>query len=67
MTSNNCVVAVGTPDTVSPGVQFCALADFAGARMVYINLEPMLPPNPTFHGVRLGRSEDLVPRILGVG
>jgi len=58
-------IAVGTSGTVSPASNFVRAAEFAGARTVYINREPMCPPNPAFREVYLGHAEELLPRLLG--
>lgn len=57
-------VAVGTSGSVSPASNFVRAADYAGARTVYVNLEPMTPPNPAFREVLLGRAESLLPRLF---
>jgi NAD-dependent deacetylase len=59
-------LAVGTSGTVSPASNFARAAEYAGARTVYVNLEPMQPHNPAFQEVVLGRAEELLPRLLGV-
>jgi NAD-dependent deacetylase len=58
-------LAVGTSGTVSPASNFVRAAEYAGARTVYLNLEAMTPTNPAFREVRLGRAEELLPRLLG--
>jgi NAD-dependent deacetylase len=58
-------VAVGTSGTVSPASNFVRAAQYAGARTVFVNLEPMSPNNPAFSEVVLGRSEELLPELLG--
>src|SRR5512145_359089 len=59
-------LAVGTSGTVSPSSNFVRAAAYAGARTVYVNLEPMTPNNPAFSEVLLGRSEELLPQLLGI-
>ena len=59
-------IAVGTSGTVSPASNFVRAAEFAGARTVYVNLEPMRPANPAFREVHLGQAEDLLPQLLGI-
>jgi NAD-dependent deacetylase len=58
-------LAVGTSGTVSPAANFVRSAEYAGARTIFINLEPLDPPNPMFHEVHLGRAEELLPILLG--
>jgi NAD-dependent deacetylase len=62
----NLFIAVGTSGTVSPASNFVRAAEFAGARTIYVNLEPMHPVNPAFREIHLGRAEELLPRLLGV-
>jgi NAD-dependent deacetylase len=57
-------VAVGTSGSVSPASNFVRSAEYAGARTLYVNLEPMHPPNPAFREVHLGPAEDLLPRLF---
>jgi NAD-dependent deacetylase len=57
-------LAVGTSGTVSPASNFVRAAEYAGARTVFVNLEPMTPHNPAFHEVVLGRAEELLPMLL---
>lgn len=58
-------LAVGTSGTVSPASNFVRSADYAGARTVYVNLEPLSPPNPAFHETVVGRAEEILPALLG--
>ena len=58
-------LAVGTSGSVSPASNFVRSAEYAGARTIYINLEPMDPPNRAFAEVHLGRAEELLPVLLG--
>jgi NAD-dependent deacetylase len=58
-------LAVGTSGTVSPASNFVRAAEYAGARTVYVNLEPMTPTNPAFREVILGRADELLPQLLG--
>jgi NAD-dependent deacetylase len=60
-------LAVGTSGLVSPAADFVRSAEYAGARTIYVNLEPMEPPNPAFRETVLGRAEELLPALLGVG
>ena len=59
-------LAVGTSGTVSPASNFVRSAEYEGARTVYVNLEPLDPPNPMFHETVLGRAETVLPTLLGV-
>lgn len=58
-------LAVGTSGTVSPASNFVRAAEYARARTVYVNLEPMRPANPAFQESYLGRAEELLPVLLG--
>jgi NAD-dependent deacetylase len=58
-------IAVGTSGTVTPASNFVRAAEYAGARTIYVNLEPMSPNNPAFQEVLLGRADELLPRLLG--
>lgn len=57
-------VAIGTSGTVSPASSFVRSADYAGARTILINLEPMEPKNPYFKEEYLGYAQELVPLIF---
>lgn len=57
-------VAVGTSGTVSPASSFVRGAEFAGARTVLVNLEPMKPRHPAYDEEYLGRAEELLPTLL---
>ena len=58
-------LAVGTSGTVSPASNFVRAAEYAGARTIYVNLEPMTPRTPAFQEVVLGRAEEVLPRLFG--
>lgn len=58
-------LAIGTSGTVSPAANFVRSAEYAGARTIFINLEPLDPPNPMFHESYLGRAEQQLPQLLG--
>jgi NAD-dependent deacetylase len=60
-------LAVGTSGTVSPASNFVRAAEYAGARTLYVNLEPMTPHNPAFRELLLGRAEEILPKLLGDG
>jgi NAD-dependent deacetylase len=57
-------VAIGTSGVVSPASDYVRGAEYAGARTVLVNLEPMQPPNPCFHEQHLGRAETVLPSLL---
>lgn len=57
-------LAVGTSGTVSPASNFVRAAEYAGARTIYVNPEPLAPANPAFHETYLGNAEDILPTIL---
>jgi NAD-dependent deacetylase len=57
-------LAIGTSGTVSPASNFVRAAHYAGARTIYVNLEPMKPHNPAFGEVVLGRAEELLPVLF---
>jgi len=57
-------LAVGTSGTVSPASNFVRAAKYEGARTIYVNLEPMTPPNPAFDEVWLGPAEQVLPEAL---
>jgi NAD-dependent deacetylase len=60
-------IAIGTSGGVVPASQFVELAEVAGARTICVNLDPMEPRNPAFHEEHLGRAEELLPRLCGMG
>jgi NAD-dependent deacetylase len=57
-------LAVGTSGSVWPASSFVRSAEYAGARTIYVNLEPLQPANPAFQETYLGRAEELLPRLL---
>jgi hypothetical protein len=57
-------LAIGTSGTVSPASNFVRAAQYAGARTVFVNLEPMTPHNRAFGEVVLGRAEEVLPILL---
>jgi NAD-dependent deacetylase len=57
-------LAVGTSGTVSPASNFVRAAEFARARTVLVNLEPMKPRHPAYDEEYLGRAEELLPVLL---
>jgi len=60
-------LAVGTSGTVSPASSFVRWAEYAGARTILVNLEPMDPRNPAFSEEVLGPAEETVPRLVRGG
>ncbi|WP_103667742.1 Sir2 family NAD-dependent protein deacetylase [Pseudanabaena sp. BC1403] len=58
-------IAIGTSGTVYPASGFVRSADYAGARTILINLEPMEPKNPYFKEEYLGAAEEIVPLLFG--
>ena len=52
-------LAVGTSGLVSPAADYVHSARHAGARTVYVNLEPLSPPNPAFQESVLGRADQV--------
>jgi NAD-dependent deacetylase len=57
-------IAVGTSGTVSPASNFVRSADYAGARTILVNLEPMNPKNPYFKEEYLGKAEEVLPTLI---
>jgi len=57
-------VAVGTSGTVTPAANFVRSAKYEGAHTVFINAEPMEPPNPYFDEVILGPAEEILPDVV---
>jgi NAD-dependent deacetylase len=60
-------LAIGTSGLVAPASNYVRAAEYAGARTIYINLEPMHQPNPAFKEQYLGKAEELLPRMLRDG
>ncbi len=60
-------VAIGTSGLVAPAANYVRGAEYAGARTILVNLEPLATPNRAFKEQYLGRAEELVPRLLGMG
>ena len=59
-------IAVGTSGTVSPASNFVRSAKYAGARTLYVNLEPMTRRNPEFMEEYLGSAEKLLPELFAI-
>lgn len=58
-------IAVGTSGLVTPAANFVRSAEYAGARTILVNLEPMARPNPAFQEQVLGPAETVLPALLG--
>ena len=59
-------VAIGTSGTVSPASEFVRGADYAGARTLYVNLEPLGSSNRYFRETVLGPAEKVVAELFGL-
>jgi len=59
-------IAIGTSGLVEPAASYVRGAEYAGARTILINLEPLSRPNPAFKEQYFGRAEILLPQLLGV-
>lgn len=59
-------VAVGTSGTVSPAANFVRSAEYAGARTIFVNVEPLDPANPAFQETVLGAAESVLPQLFGI-
>ena len=59
-------LAVGTSGVVEPAASYVRGAQYAGARTILVNLEPLARPNPAFQEQVLGRAEEVLPRLLGL-
>lgn len=57
-------VAIGTSGLVAPAANFVRSAEYAGARTIFINLEPMSPRNPAFQEELLGKAEEILPKLI---
>jgi NAD-dependent deacetylase len=57
-------VAVGTSGLVTPAANYVRGAEYAGARTILVNLEPMAQPNPAFKEQYLGPAEKVLPELL---
>ncbi len=60
-------LAIGTSGTVAPASNFVRSAEYVRARTVLVNLEPMKPRHPAYDEEILGRAEEILPGLLGVG
>jgi NAD-dependent deacetylase len=59
-------IAIGTSGLVTPAANYVRSAEYAGARTILVNLEPMARPNPAFKEQYLGKAEEVVPHLLGL-
>ena len=59
-------VAIGTSGTVYPAAGYVLSATYAGARTVYINVEPMESDKSPFQEQYIGPAEEIVPQLLVV-
>jgi len=59
-------LAIGTSGLVTPAADYVRNAQYAGARTIYVNLEPLSPPNPAFQEQILGRAEELLPKLFSL-
>jgi len=57
-------IAIGTSGTVSPAANFVRSAEYAGARTILVNLEPMNRRNPYFQEEYIGKAEEILPNLL---
>jgi NAD-dependent deacetylase len=60
-------IAVGTSGLVTPAANYVRGAEYAGARTILVNLEPMAQPNPAFKEQYLGPAEKILPELLAAG
>ena len=59
-------LAIGTSGSVSPAANFVRSARFAGARTLYLNIEPLPADHSLFDQQLIGPAEALLPALLGV-
>ena len=57
-------IAVGTSGLVTPAANYVRGAEYAGARTILVNLEPMAQSNPAFKEQYLGPAEKILPELL---
>jgi NAD-dependent deacetylase len=58
-------IAIGTSGMVSPASNFVRSARYAGARTVYVNIDPE-PGTEGFDELVIGRAEEELPRLFGL-
>ena len=59
-------IAIGTSGLVTPAANYVRSAEYAGARTILVNLQPMSKPNPAFKEQYLGPAEKVLPELLGM-
>lgn len=59
-------IAIGTSGLVTPAANYVRGAEYAGARTILVNLEPMAQPNPAFKEQYLGPAEKVLPALLAL-
>jgi NAD-dependent deacetylase len=57
-------IAIGTSGEVAPACNYVHNAAYAGARTIYINVEPMEIPDPNFKESIIGKAEEILPEII---
>ncbi|MGC4045062.1 MAG: NAD-dependent deacylase [Armatimonas sp.] len=57
-------LAIGTSGVVWPAAGLVVEAHYAGARCLYVNVEPSEDPNPYFHEEIIGPAEEVLPVLL---
>jgi len=57
-------IAIGTSGLVTPAANYVRSAEYAGARTILMNLEPMMKPNPAFKEQYFGPAERVLPELL---
>jgi NAD-dependent deacetylase len=57
-------IAIGTSGLVTPAANYVRNAEYAGARTILVNLEPMIRPNPAFKEQYFGPAEKVLPELL---
>lgn len=60
-------IAIGTSALVYPSAEFARFAMSYGARTVLVNLEPLEFGSSDFDDVYIGKAEEILPELLGVG
>lgn len=60
-------IAIGTSGLVTPAANYVRSAEYAGARTILLNLEPMQHRNPAFQEEYFGPAEQVLPQLVGTG
>lgn len=60
------LTGAGISGLVMPAASYVRSAQYAGARTMLVNLEPMEPHNPAFQEQHLGPAETVLPALLGI-